>query len=380
MRLFTAQPVAPYSDNDLWMSENGLRRSVRNKTTGQPFDPNDWVEPFNFDNTATAIDGHIITSGIIQLAGDKNAIWAGVSGQGTEDESVRFWAGASTENRDTAPFRVFQNGWLFARNRIEVEGVDATSPTGFKGQAGLAGSDTEDATGVRIYAGSDYDGKESAPFRVTGQGYVIAEKGQFGNMQIRNGGLVNMDTEGNVTGHAVVALHRENNEGSVVIGTDALPAYFGDTNAMMSVRNTRNGPGDNYGAIFSASGGEGFNYALKTGAGLAWFERALINGRSSLTLALLSGETFPIDPSHFDFISLIYNNGAAPGIQFVTGINSKPMFAGKRVTIESRNDVRQFWIMNTIKGENRQFPGGAVITLVYNGSEWKIESGYDNDW
>src|SRR5690606_2601018 len=144
VRLFTAEPVAPYSDNDLWMSVLGLRRSVRHKTTDQPLDPKAWVERFTFVKTAPAIDAPIIRSGIIRLAGDKNAIWAGVSGQGTEDESVRFWAGASTENRDTAPFRVFQNGWLFARNRIEVEGVDATSPTGFKGQAGLAGSDTED--------------------------------------------------------------------------------------------------------------------------------------------------------------------------------------------------------------------------------------------
>lgn len=68
-----------------------------------------------YDDTKTTINGGLVTSGTIQLAGDGN-IKAGITGQGTSDDSVRIWAGTSEENRNNAPFRVLQNGKMFAVN------------------------------------------------------------------------------------------------------------------------------------------------------------------------------------------------------------------------------------------------------------------------
>ena len=46
------------------------------------------------DSTQTTIDGGIVTAGTVQLAGSDASIKAGITGEGTADTSVRFWAGA----------------------------------------------------------------------------------------------------------------------------------------------------------------------------------------------------------------------------------------------------------------------------------------------
>jgi hypothetical protein len=68
----------------------------------------------NYDNTQTVIDGGIVTAGTVQLAGDSGSILAGITGEGTTAGSVRFWAGATKENRSVAPFRVLQDGSCYA--------------------------------------------------------------------------------------------------------------------------------------------------------------------------------------------------------------------------------------------------------------------------
>jgi hypothetical protein len=42
VQMFTALPAGPYAEGDLWMSPDGLRRSIMTRPTG--FDPNNWVE------------------------------------------------------------------------------------------------------------------------------------------------------------------------------------------------------------------------------------------------------------------------------------------------------------------------------------------------
>jgi hypothetical protein len=96
----------------------------------------DWVVAVGYDNTKTVIDGGIVTSGTVQLAGSDTSIKAGITGEGTTDDSVRLWAGATQENRATAPFRVLQDGSLVASKanitgRIivtggEIGGIDIT--------------------------------------------------------------------------------------------------------------------------------------------------------------------------------------------------------------------------------------------------------------
>ena len=149
-RVFVAQPYPPYDVGDLWVDGKELRRCITARASGS-WNTNDWVVAVYYDNTQTTIDGGIVTSGTIQVAGDNKSILAGITGNGTASDSIRFWAGASFENRKTAPFRVMQDGSV-VMSKAQVEGViNAISGSigGFRiqqGQIGYGGSDEQDAT------------------------------------------------------------------------------------------------------------------------------------------------------------------------------------------------------------------------------------------
>lgn len=121
-RVFVATPTTPYDIGDLWVNGSILRRCATAKTATQSYNVNDWVVAVDYDNTKTVIDGGLVTSGTLQVAGDNKSILAGITGQGTTASSVRFWAGASFENRATAPFRVLQDGSV-VMTKATVEGV-----------------------------------------------------------------------------------------------------------------------------------------------------------------------------------------------------------------------------------------------------------------
>lgn len=108
-QVFVTTPKPPYEIGDLWVDGKELRRCITARATGS-YVANDWVIAVDYDNTKTVIDGGLVTSGTIQVAGDNKSILAGMTGQGTAATSIRFWAGASFENRATAPFRVTQDG------------------------------------------------------------------------------------------------------------------------------------------------------------------------------------------------------------------------------------------------------------------------------
>ncbi len=149
-RVFVAQPYPPYEVGDLWVDGKELRRCITERASGS-WNTNDWVVAVYYDNTQTTIDGGIVTSGTIQVAGDNKSILAGITGNGTASDSIRFWAGASFENRKTAPFRVMQDGSV-VMSKAQVEGVINAitgSIGGFRiqqGQIGYGGSDEQDAT------------------------------------------------------------------------------------------------------------------------------------------------------------------------------------------------------------------------------------------
>lgn len=143
-RVFVATPTVPYDVGDLWVDGKELRRCITAKKSTQSYNVNDWVIAVYYDNTKTTIDGGIVTSGTIQVAGDNNSILAGITGNGTVASSIRFWAGASFENRATAPFRVQQDGSV-VMTKATVEGViNALSGYigGFKVEAGKIGYGT----------------------------------------------------------------------------------------------------------------------------------------------------------------------------------------------------------------------------------------------
>jgi len=150
-RIFVSTPYPPYDIGDLWVDGKELRRCITAKTAGQSYNVNDWVVAVYYDNTKTTIDGGIVTSGTIQVAGDNQSILAGITGQGTTASSIRFWAGESFENRATAPYRVMQDGSV-VMTKATVEGViNALSGSigGFNistGRIGYGSSSEQDTT------------------------------------------------------------------------------------------------------------------------------------------------------------------------------------------------------------------------------------------
>ncbi|NDV63779.1 phage tail protein [Bacteroides sp. 224] len=147
-RVFVATPYPPYDIGDLWVNGVDLRRCATKRTSGSYY-ANDWVIAVHYDNTKTTIDGGIVTSGTVQLAGSSGSILAGITGQGTAATSIRIWAGASFENRATAPFRVMQDGSV-VMSKATVEGVIKAisgSIGGFEVASGRIGA-TASSTGT----------------------------------------------------------------------------------------------------------------------------------------------------------------------------------------------------------------------------------------
>ena len=149
-RVFVSTPYPPYDIGDLWVNGTDLKRCAVKRTSGS-YIATDWVKAVSYDNTKTVIDGGLVTSGTIQVAGSTSTILAGMTGQGTAANSIRFWAGASFENRATAPYRVMQDGSV-VMTKATVEGViNAISGYigGFKiqqGQIGYGSSSEQDTT------------------------------------------------------------------------------------------------------------------------------------------------------------------------------------------------------------------------------------------
>lgn len=118
-QVFTAEPKGPYKVGDLWIREweinnisrKDLFRCIKDRTTG--FDIKDWELATDYDNTKVVIDGGIVTAGTVQLAGDEKRIITGLTGNGTSDDSVRIWSGAAFEHKESAPFRVLQDGSVY---------------------------------------------------------------------------------------------------------------------------------------------------------------------------------------------------------------------------------------------------------------------------
>lgn len=116
-KVYTTRPIPPYKEGDIWVDGKVLRKCNVTRTTGD-YVAADWVEAVEYDNTQTVINGGIVTSGTVQLAGNDSTIKAGITGEGTSETSVRFWAGATKANRASAPFRVLQDGSMYASKGI----------------------------------------------------------------------------------------------------------------------------------------------------------------------------------------------------------------------------------------------------------------------
>lgn len=66
-------------------------------------------------------------SGIITVGGGVAESNAGISGEGNSSGSIRFWAGSTNANKSTAPFRVQQDGKVYATNAVVSGSVTCSS-------------------------------------------------------------------------------------------------------------------------------------------------------------------------------------------------------------------------------------------------------------
>ena len=131
-------PTPPYSVNDIWLNGGVFLKCIRAKTSSENFNDADWDDAQIYDNTQTTIDGGMVTSGTVRLAGDNNNILAGITGKGKTSDSIRIWAGASFEQRANAPFRVLQDGSVVMNNAIVNGKIEADENSIFKGSVTIA--------------------------------------------------------------------------------------------------------------------------------------------------------------------------------------------------------------------------------------------------
>ena len=97
----------------------------------------------------TQIAGNVVATGTM-IAGNTTGTQAGITGVGNATNEVRFWAGSEFGGRYAAPFRVLQDGTVYA-TKANISGqINATS-----GQIGQFYINTEEnEKRGRIYAGS----------------------------------------------------------------------------------------------------------------------------------------------------------------------------------------------------------------------------------
>lgn len=130
-------PTPPYKVNDIWLN-GGIFLKCKTARSSGNFNISDWDDAGIYDNTKTTIDGGIVTSGTVQLAGDNSNILAGITGDGTTDDSVRMWAGTSFVTRANAPFRVLQDGSVVMNNATVNGKIEANENSTFKGSVTIA--------------------------------------------------------------------------------------------------------------------------------------------------------------------------------------------------------------------------------------------------
>lgn len=196
-QVFVSQPYPPYDIGDLWLtgdSTNGqLKRCATARATGS-FVANDWVIATYYDNTQTTIDGGIVTAGTVQLAnGNSQSIVAGITGGETEaantseERKVRIWAGTSKENRFTAPFRVLQNGTVYA-TKAYIKGTVKATDGEFNGMVKINGGTillNKDGSGKLANGNVEWDKNGNVTLK-----NVTANNGTFQGVINATGGLI----------------------------------------------------------------------------------------------------------------------------------------------------------------------------------------------
>ena len=106
-------------EGDMWIPSDASH-------TTYTFTNGTWV--ISGDSTGTTINNGLITSGTIQLGDPNYTAKAGITGAGTTEQSVRIWAGSGETDKNNAPFRVEQDGTMYA-NKGVFSGLVRKNPT-----------------------------------------------------------------------------------------------------------------------------------------------------------------------------------------------------------------------------------------------------------
>ena len=317
-RVFVATPYPPYDIGDLWVNGTDLRRCATARASGS-YNANDWVIAVNYDNTVTTINGGIVTSGTVQLAGSSGSILAGITGNGTTSSSVRMWAGASYDNRATAPFRVLQDGKVIMMNA--------------------------DVAGVIKATGGEFTGK------------VVAQSGSIGGFNINGGGLTN-----DFNSDSAYIIFRYDPAGIFAgIGTNVFPVTAGSRGVARFENHDANGLGRNMALYVSAKNGLQ-NFAVYAASGdivcngaIADYPFTIINPSANITHIL--GEITM--PTMFKILARFTNSNSNIGlptrnsVALKLGIGSDTPFS-VRITIICSADSTQ---RGHIYGRNTSISG-----------------------
>lgn len=374
-RVFVIQPFPPYDVGDLWTNGADLFVCVNAKPQGSSFAMTDWDTATTYDSTATVIEGGLVTTGGIRLVGTDGIINAGITGGDSGNTAIRFWAGASYVNRASAPFKVNQGGEVFARKRIEVMNSSNV------GQAGICGANNALDGLVRIWAGSTYENRNTAPFKVDASGAMYATAGLIGDWRIQGGGMINDEGTAYIIGRSGTGV----NKTEAMIGPNIFAATLGGKykGAAKFIANEVNNGGDNIAIYIEAKNatGGGRNYSLYAPDGIAFLGQASINGRASIS-ATLSNEIATVDPAKYD---IVYINPQPSGVlRFANSGTFFPVGDGKIIRVVNiNNGVTNFGLENIVIGNNLfQLGGGQVVTMSYSSAhgKWFILGIHDNDY
>jgi len=246
-RVFLSTPYPPYDAGDQWIDGYGsssgtMRICVRSRQSGS-YVSSDWQITSADGNTQASIDRGIFTAaGFMTFGGS-----AGMVGDG----DIRIWSGGT--NANNATFQVTAAGEVMAKKAIKLQNQ----------QAGITGEGTAD-TSVRFWAGNATPA--SAPFRVyqNGNAFIGGLRMENGGLFSDNqySGLSNskffLYSNG---GSAFLGFSATGKWAG--IGLNTLPASTG-TAALLRLENTNSEPySTKYGAVITVSGGSK-NIALLT--------------------------------------------------------------------------------------------------------------------
>lgn len=329
-RVFVSTPKPPYDIGDLWLTggkaDGILKRCITARASGS-YVANDWVEAVYYDNTKTTIDGGIVTAGTVQLAGNDQSIKAGITGEGTADTSVRFWAGASKSNRATAPYRVLQDGSFVAT----------------KG---------------------------------TITGTIYANAGTIGGFAIASGRIGVASSSGATTGSGF-SLYRSFIKFSdsyrwASIGTNVLPSSTGIVGVGRFTNNTPNYYGTNYGILINVSGAN-TNIGIVSNGAIVSNSYIVDYGIAKLTPSsnncLIPGDA--TKPTLFKLMPrFIYSNSGIglprrDSICTVLGISNSTAFAVRIVIICDRTSTRTGYVCGRNQFVKNSSGGNAMDSNYY---------------